>query len=251
MVPIKDLQTYIDGMEKSIVDKLWWLDYMPQEITTVYDFGCADGALLSAVHLLRPDFTLRGYDCNEDMVIAAQTRLPQALVSRFPLVNASKNTIVIASSVLHEVYSYKKHVEKDLKAIFDCGAKYVAIRDMFYTDPIISYAEVMENVMKVLIREPKEKIAQFEDIWGPLYENKNLTHYLKYRYEKNWEREVHENYFAFDCAALNYIIMQFGYRIVHKECYTLPFITQKVKEDFGISLNTLTHIKILLERSEL
>ena len=252
MVPIKDLQTYINGMEKSIVDKLWWLDYMPKDITTVYDFGCADGALLSAVNLIRPELNLIGYDCNPAMVMAAQTRLPQASFTSAPLVTVPENTVVVVSSVLHEIFSYREHLEDDMQAIFNCGAKYIAIRDMFFNEPVIHnyyYEEVMENVMKVIAHEPVEKIAQFEEIWGPLYDNKNLTHYLlKYRYNENWEREVHENQFAFNYSALGGIQTKSKYQISYCEYYTLPFVKQKVKEDFGIDLRASTHMKLLLER---
>ena len=39
-----------------------------------------------------------------------------------------------------------------------------------------------------------------------------------------------------------------NYRIKYYEHCTLPYLKDKVMEDFGIDLNTKTHYKLLLER---
>ena len=250
MIRIKDLQVYTSRMEQSMLDKLWWLDSIPSDIRTVYDFGCADGALLSAVHQLHPEYKLKGYDIEPAMVEAAQKRLPQASFSTFPIVNLEENSVLVASSVIHEIYSYSTKPERDMENIFKCGAKYIAIRDMFYGASLED--SDYEDVIKVLIREPKEKILEFEEIWGPLSRKKNLLHYLlKYRYVENWQREVRENYFPVDLDSfIERNSFLYNYKIVYREHYTLPYVAQRVREDFGIILKDKTHAKILLERIE-
>lgn len=252
MVPIKDLQTYIEGMEKSIVDKLWWFDYIPKDITTVYDYGCADGALLSAVNLVRPGLQLKGYDYNRDMVIAAQKRLPQVSFSCFPLSILPTDSVVIVSSVLHEVFSYEGNPMDTLDNIFKLGAKYVAVRDMAYQTGYCPHDIHMENLMKVITYGDKKQIADFEKYFGPLAAVQNLTHFLlKYRYTVNWDREVRENYFALDVDKLIGIVESvYGYRVKYEGHYTLPFVRDKVKEDFNVNLKDHTHVKILFEKKE-
>jgi hypothetical protein len=42
--PISDLQSYIDGMNLSIQDKLFFMDILDFDV--IVDFGCADGTFL-------------------------------------------------------------------------------------------------------------------------------------------------------------------------------------------------------------
>lgn len=246
MVPIVDFKGYTSRMEKGMLDKLWWLDMVPDTIEGVYDFGCADGALLSAVHLIRPDLDLSGYDNNEYMVKAAMKRVPMALVTSRPQ-DGFKNTVLVASSVFHEIHSYSENIERDYDNIFNCGADYIAIRDMFY-DWNINPTSWHHDVVRVRRKEPAEKVGEFETIWGPLEVRKNLIHYLlKYRYNENWKREVRENYFANSFQGFISRLPD-NYKIVYSEHYTLPYVAQRVLEDFDIGLSDKTHGKILLKR---
>lgn len=252
MVPISDFQTYTTGMEKSIVDKLWWLDHISPDVQTVYDYGCADGALLSTVNLMRPELQLKGYDYNPEMLDAAQRRLPQVSFTYFPLDTLPTNSVVIVSSVLHEVFSYQGNPMDTLDNIFKLGAKYIAVRDMAYKYSYYNHNLHMENLMKVMAYGDKKQIADFEKRIGPLFAQKNLTHFLlKYRYTANWDREVREDYFALDVDKLVDIAQNiYGYMAVYRNHYTLPFIQGKVKEDFNIDLQDNTHVKILFEKED-
>ena len=42
MTPIANMNAYNDGMRKSMLDKIWFLDKIDGDIDTVYDYGCAD-----------------------------------------------------------------------------------------------------------------------------------------------------------------------------------------------------------------
>ena len=46
MTPIANMNVYNDGMRKSMLDKIWFLDKIDGSIDTIYDYGCADGSLL-------------------------------------------------------------------------------------------------------------------------------------------------------------------------------------------------------------
>lgn len=249
MIPINDLKDYNARMEKGMLDKLWWIDMMPEHIMQVYDFGCADGALLSAVSRINPELCLSGYDNNKDMLDAAvKRRTKRCVYWGTPFTDFSVPTVLVASSVFHEIHSYSQDIKKDYSYIFDTNAEYIAIRDMFYSCEIEGEMAQPYEINAVRAREPKEKIQQFEGIWGPIESAKNMLHYLlKYRYETNWEREVRENYLPNSFQGFISRIPD-RFDIVYRENYTLPYISETVKRDFGIPLLMKTHGKILLKK---
>jgi hypothetical protein len=57
---IDDVKTYNHRMEKSLIDKIFWVDKVDSSI--IVDYGCADGVLLKALQKLFPDYTYIGYD---------------------------------------------------------------------------------------------------------------------------------------------------------------------------------------------
>ena len=150
---IKDVQAYVNGLDGALAEKSWFLDFLPERVTTVIDFGCADGALMQ--HCRDRDLTLgalcRGGSLFEggrksgelkyigverDAEFRARCRdrgfeCYQAL-DDVPYPD-TKNACLVLSSVLHEVASYGS-----LEALWDrlgagCGRvwpPYIAIRDM-------------------------------------------------------------------------------------------------------------------------
>ena len=82
MVAIADLDTYTSGMRKSMEDKLWFLNFMGEDITSVYDYGCADGTLLGIVKKERPGVQLFGYDNSQEMLAMAKRRVPGCTLSK-------------------------------------------------------------------------------------------------------------------------------------------------------------------------
>ena len=165
MTPIANMNAYNDGMRKSMLDKIWFLDKIDGNISTIYDYGCADGSLLKMVGEICPSMKLDGYDISQEMIDIAKRNVPNAdLLSTDPKSNLH-NTVLNASSVFHEIHAYSPDVEWDYRNIFDSGATYIAIRDMFYskhschpTNPI--------SLAKVLQRENPDKISEFEAFNG-------------------------------------------------------------------------------------
>ena len=68
MTPIANMNVYNDGMRKSMLDKIWFLDKIDGDIDTVYDYGCADGSLLRMVSEICPNMKLDGYDISQEMI---------------------------------------------------------------------------------------------------------------------------------------------------------------------------------------
>lgn len=247
MTSIADINVYNDGMRKSMMDKLWFLDKIDDSVSDVYDYGCADGSLLKMIGEICPNMHLSGYDFNEEMINLAKKNVPNALFSMRPAKYSTLPIMVLnASSVFHEIHAYSNDIGNEYQNIFGINAKYIAIRDMFYsktschpTNPLF--------LARVLQKENPNKIAEFESFQGSLTENKNFLQYLlTYRYETNWDREVRENYFPHSIEEFLNKIPD-CYEIVYFEHYTLPYIRDKVKEDFGFTLSDPTHAKILLK----
>ena len=48
-LPFKNIKSYNDSMRKSLNDKLFFLEFLPEDDYTFVDFGCADGSVISAL----------------------------------------------------------------------------------------------------------------------------------------------------------------------------------------------------------
>jgi ribosomal protein L11 methylase PrmA len=250
MTPIKNMVVYNAGMRKSMLDKIWWLDKINDDVDIVLDYGCADGALLSMVHEMNDGIALVGYDFNAEMIKLAQNNLPEghffnnyANANTFTLADRA---ILVASSVFHEIENYSHDVTTEYERIFNNEYKYIAIRDMFVSEKSYKFSDQL-TVARVRQQFDYNKIQEFETHIGSLDYNENLLQFfLTYRYKENWDREVRENYFP-------HTIEQFlnkipdHYQVVYFEHYTLPFVRDQVWKDFGVQLIEPTHAKILLK----
>lgn len=245
---ITNMDIYNSRMRLSMLDKLWFLDKIPDTIIRLCDYGCADGTLLKMAGEINPLLELSGYDNNPEMIALAVKNVPQAAFWRFPI-TLPAHSVLNASSVFHEIHSYSSDVEKEYKNIFESGAEYIAIRDMFYDEAIEKYQTPTYELKNVQLKADKKLLNEFEEIWGPITYNRNFVHFLlKYRYVENWDREVRENYFPHTFSQFLDKISKYNYTVVYSDFYTLPYIREKVYEDFGFVLYDFTHAKFLLKR---
>ena len=250
MTHIKNMDVYNAGMRKSMLDKIWWIDKIDDSITSIVDYGCADGALLSMVHEINPNLMLFGYDFNDDMIALAKNNVPYGYFSNdyYQTITLSmlESSVLNASSVFHEIENYSENIKEEYKRIFNTGYKYVAIRDMFVSEKSFGASDQL-TVAKVRQQFPHEKIQEFETYIGSLENNENLLQFfLTYRYNENWDREVREDYFPHTIEEFLSKIPT-CYEVVHFEHYTLPFVRDQVWKDFGVQLTEPTHGKILLK----
>ena len=254
MTPIKNMDVYNAGMRKSMLDKIWWLDKIDDDITTVIDYGCADGALLSMVSEMNPNLNLYGYDFNDEMIDLACNNVPDGVFdSNYGVICSitpeKYNAILIASSVFHEIENYSRNATTEYERIFNNGYKYIAIRDMFVSEKSYGISDQL-TVAKIRQQFDYNKIKEFETHIGSLDYNQNLLQFfLTYRYDANWDREVRENYFPHTIEEFLHKIPE-HYEVVHFEHYVLPFTREQVWKDFGVQLTEHTHGKILLRLKE-
>lgn len=250
MTPIKNMDVYNAGMRKSMLDKIWWLDKIDDDINTVMDYGCADGALLSMVHEMNPNLHMFGYDFNDNMIdLACDNVQDGVFASNYEIISSlipkKDEAILITSSVFHEIENYSNDVGREYGRIFCNGYKYIAIRDMFVSEKSYGISDKL-TVAKVRQQFDYKKIQEFESHIGSIDYNENLLQFfLTYRYDANWDREVRENYFPHTIEQFLSKIPE-HYEVVHFDHYILPFVREQVWKDFGVQLTDPTHGKILL-----
>lgn len=254
MQKINNLDVYTTGMQKSLNDKLFFIDKV-DGIDRIVDFGCADGAFLREMYKINPDIDYVGYDNNVEMITQARNSTDCAKFKNIRFTDEyafsnTNNTLLNLSSVIHEIYSYSQPDEINTfwNNVLYKNYKYIAIRDFCISKSINRQSDI-NDYTKVIQNADKEQIDEYESIWESLRDNRNLVHYLmKYRYTENWNREVRENYFPITLETLLSMIPTYRYEIVYFEDYILSFTKNQIKEDFNIDLHDNTHVKLLLKR---
>lgn len=254
--PITDLDLYNQRMQKSMIDKIFFMDKVEADVFV--DIGCADGALIKFLASNFPQHDYIGYDNDLDMIrrtyanpvpktqfVATQDLLKMALSEH---IKNGKKICVILSSMIHEVYSYTRDVKPFFKFIFEEIVPHsVAIRDMAVSNTASRPSDPVTVARIRQVFDPN-KLAEWESQWGSIDENWSLTHFLlTYRYQENWERELRENYLPITKEALLKLI-PLEYKPILIEHYALPFLRREVQKDFGIQLQERTHLKLILER---
>lgn len=262
---IKNIFKYNERMKRGLKDKLFFLKYLKNKnIIGIVDFGCGDAELTKHV----PNNWIQiGIDNNSKMRELAMKNNPKInIVSSFDDFSIEgKGTILLLSSVIHEVYSYcnEKEIEKFWEHVFNDGYEYIVIRDMCVSKNAYRKADVelIQKMIKSMIKKLDKCIfhnflvyfinspEKFKD--GPISQYEIIEFLLKYRYTDNWERESKENYLPLDYEYLIGLIAKQGkYDIVYNKHYILPFIKKDIKKTFNYNLKDNTHVKLILRRKE-
>ena len=249
---ISDLNIYLIRMQRSILDKMFFIDKVFEPFDNIVDFGCANGELIKAMQPMFPDYRYIGYDISREMIKAARENVVSAdFYDKWEDIDVPPDrSLINISSTIHEVYSYGSVDDIDTfwDRIFGSGFRYVAIRDMMFSE---AQDGAVNSEQLSAIRsngEYSKLLDSFESVWGNVTTQRQLVHFLlKYKYTQNWDREVRENYFPISAEQLTTHFPE-TYRIVYKETFTLPYIAWQIRKDFGITLKEHTHIKVILEK---
>lgn len=249
---ITDLSGYLYRMQKSMIDKVFFIDKIFEPIDYIFDFGCANGELIKMLQYYFDEYRYVGYDISETMIAAARENVPGAVfyTDWDAIEEPFDRSLLNISSVVHEVYSYCTPADIALfwHRVFDSGFRYITIRDMMLSQAAQRPVDAEQLSLVRRSDAYADHLRDYETRWGTITTEKDLIHYLlKYSYTHNWEREVRENYLGLSYEQLLALIPD-GYRVTYAEHYTLPFTAWQIKRDFGIELKTPTHIKIILER---
>lgn len=264
---IQNYEVYNERMNKTLQDKIWWVEQIPEQVNTVIDFGCADGSLYKAIDAVCPErFHYIGIDNDSEMLQLATQNLPKEVYPNVEFyssiydmkncVKANVNTIFVMNSILHELCSYLPPLKmmKLLEDIINLDCGYIAIRDMH---AIKDCGEVnLENVRyKILTGKYSNQFHDYfqngsysKALFSTL--NNYMEFLLKYLYVENWDREKKERYLWNWKDNVDYIFRPL-YREKYVEYFNIPYLCSKIKEDFdGLDVSSInTHRKILFKRN--
>lgn len=265
-----NIQYYNKEMQKGMEDKLFFVDKLPNNQNyTFVDFGCADGSMINALTSIFEGSYNKyiGYDISETMIDLAKTNYHGPVNAN--VIFTSKwddvkrelewtnicteyKSVLILSSVIHEVYSYAKD-STDIaifwNRVLNSNFDYIVIRDMCPSDDIDRGSDIYIET-KIKDKANHNYLDEFENEWGKILNNRNLIHFLlKYRWKVNWERELHENYFP---ISSNLLIQKLNdnFNIDYFERFRVPFLEKCWKEDFDVEINDYTHIKAIFTKKK-
>lgn len=259
MIPIKNLTDYTEKMNTTIKDKLFFVDKI---ITPVYiDYGCADGTLLGELDAIYNDknITYIGFDKSTEMIDLAKSKWGGSDNILFTsnindviakLSKCKDNITLILSSVLHEILSQGYTQNEFWDTVNAFKVKYIVIRDMAY-NPIIHNSEIRNySISKMYCLVPKQ-YNDFVKKYGKIDNNIKFCHFLlKYRYTQNWERELDEDYFAFDPDFAMEYLKKFNFYSIYFERFNVPYIVETLIKNLQIDIGQFgqTHVKMIFQR---
>ncbi len=273
--PIKDISNYNLRMQQSLIDKIFFMDKI-FDARFLIDYGCADGSLIFMLNQFFPCYYYSGYDFCTPMINSACDRLSELPENQKKFINffskwefeksngssviefknqfgkqfsiIPSETCLLLSSIIHEIYSYGvQKVDEFWARIYELQPKYIVVRDMCVSKTASRSSDPI-SVARIRQCFDEHKISQWEARWGSLNENWSFTHFLlTYHYMENWEREYKENYLPI-CKESLLKMFPRCYRPVHIEHYTLPYLRNKIFNDFGVQLQERTHIKLIMEK---
>lgn len=251
---INNYNIYLQRMNKSLKNKLFFLqsDIDWNNIDTIIDFGCADGTLLLALkEIFGSSKQYVGIDNNQIMRDSLNRRCQDVDVletlQEAVIKYNTKRSLLIFSSVLHEVDYYLNRLDKDsfTEVLLDNEFAYIVVRDMYFQEQeeLCNRAEYIKLYSAAMIG----RRALFKDYMQSRGDRLSLStvveFFLKYDYLENWSRERDERYF-YDYDKYDNIFL-FNHFALSKEHYCLDYIRNKVHEDFNIDFNYKTHQNVI------
>lgn len=266
VMPNNDI--YVSRMEKSILDKALFMSHVDADI--IIDFGCANGALIKFLSQIFPNKYYIGYDISNVMINKAKKNFGEdyeslrikfttkwddvmEYINKLKDADSRLKTCFVCSSVIHEVYAYGTEKEIDLfwDRFWNSGFDYIAVRDM-YRNYSSSYNWFYPKYVKELIRQSQygHHYDQFIERWGHMNTLNRFHHFfLKYFYTENWNRELNEDYLPED-KRLHHMVDSSDfdvYETIFDIKYILPYIKERVKNDFGLEIYRPTHYQKILK----
>lgn len=257
----KHLETYIEGLQKTLNDKLFFVKYLPKDFFNkkiVVDFGCGDGSVLEYIHKnYKPDQII-AVDINPNMREIVRNRIPSAICfstiqNADQFLNAyikdstkKKEVVVIATSVLHEIGLDMQLVFKNFCKKYSC---YLIVRDMCVdVETLDENSYTVPLMAKIVASAYPKHLSEFIATYG--FTKRALLHYLlKYTYVENWETEIKENYLSIKWEWLDEIKS----KTIYDNKYIQEWRKNQVMKDFDIDISqytTCTHRELIFKVGE-
>lgn len=271
MEEISNIDIYLKRMAATLADKCWWVTHLPPEITTVVDYGCAQGDLALFLEQRDPGrFRYIGIDNAPAMLALAEKNLARmngsAQAAFYQSIAAIgercdvSHAVLVLNSVMHEVFSYLTAAEQAalLTELFGAGFRYVAVRDMNMPSTDVVPFDLPEAIAAIenspcanLWREYNAYLDGAEHHRAACWSSTALRIFeflLKYKYTDNWDREMRETYYWDWLRLTEAHWRDAGYRLAFDLRFHIPFLRNQIHADFGLDFPVDTHRKVLLAR---
>ena len=271
---MQDITGYNARMSSSILDKLFFMKHIDvNDVDTLVDFGCANAELFKqlpyswtksqnniSINFRSPvknHWKKIGIDNSEEMLNLAKQNFPEAFyIKSFEELQNVKlnNAILNLSSVIHEIYSYYtlEEIENFWEKVFKSNFKYIVIRDMMVTNE--SNRIITNREKNILIQYNKnDPLKMYDDFhrYYPEMRVRDMLHFMqKNRYIDNWDRECKENYFPITLEYLLSLVPKSAYVVAYLNTYCLPYVRDRIKDDFYYNVHDTTHVQLILKRVE-
>ena len=252
---MKDSRGYLERMEKSMREKLFFLEHIDLDNKIIIDFGAANGALAKEIMNTNPiNMTYFCVESNEEFfkeceilkvlgvhIVHDLTEVEMWLKNN----KDNREVVLICSSVMHELtQKMQRNVVRFSREYCD----YMIVRDMFYEYNSIPDEREKDILEKIICLAPRpDLMQQFFYLRG--ISKKTMAEYLlKYSYVENWNTEVNEKYLDVDWIIIKYFeTEEVKPEIVYERYYTNNFIAGRVYNTFGINMNWCTHGQLILK----
>lgn len=246
---MKDEKGYLERMEKSMQEKLFFIEHIDLNNKIVIDFGCADGTLVRNLKSFGYKNTLwLGVEANDTFRDQADEVLNYSFPNLLELYKFmrtrkeidTREVVLITSSVLHECGLMLQY---DLVNFAQLYCDYWAIRDMYYS--IFGYVPALEYWTAIIKHSDKDQLVSFLEHKRVRMDEERIAEWLlKYRYVENWETEVKEHYFS---TEWEYILKTKGFTPIYDRVYRNSYIYDTVLADYGLHVKWNTHRQLILK----
>ncbi len=238
---MRNFDTYFERMNANLNEKLdFIIDLLENiECLTIFDYGCADGSITKALANLFPNKFFIGVDKPEIVDMNNKNNITRnILYTSYVEPELFKRSVVILSSILHEVYSFMEPYKFLDKFKY---ADYIVIQDMRFTptnNDIIKHEKINEKMYNDFIKTRenfgKKEYAEF---------------LLKQRYPDNYEEELKEKYFSVEWEKIISYMGAYGFNCKYEYIYMNRFLLNDIKEKTNMDISKFTystHCKMVL-----
>ena len=257
---MKDSKGYLERMEKSMREKLFFLEHIDLDNKIIIDFGAANGAMVR--ELIKTCPTNTTYFCvekNEEFfekckelqldadvyVVSGLSEVEMWLRHNKQYGQETREVVLICSSVMHELTPV---MQKSVVGFSRAYCDYMVVRDMFYEADSIDDEHMKHIVEQIICLAPRPDLMQHFFYLRGLSKKSVAEYLLKYSYVENWNTEVHEKYLDVKWVHIRFFETdEVEPEVVYENYYTNSFIASRVYNTFGILINWNTHGQLILK----
>lgn len=258
---MKDCVGYLERLDKSMneKEKLFFISKINiHDYDCIVDFGGANGSLLA---ILQNKYGYKGkcvlVEKNTQFTTVAEYKgdICRSVSKARLAIDKCRKILLILSSVLHEIT-----IEHTLRSVISLAEEChtVVARDMYFSPfaPVKTFV-LKEHWEKIVQRAEENGYSEIIPYRQPSGSGEWVIAHLaglcelllKIDYVENRDTEIKEEYFCNNISEVLERLLLRGYTASYVQEYCLPYIQEKVRQQFGHILFYPTHMKWIVSRA--